>query len=142
MINIKIKEHEKSTCRHFLATKRPRTPGPTMSKSFSVKEESDSSVVVIEFCETLKWVGLEIEKDCNFSLVLKLERSDDRWRGLGPRNPTETVLCDKFGSLRTTFDVVVVIIDRGFLGWELGETTELMLVWSFGVGLILSRTKM
>lgn len=109
-----------------------------MSKSFSAKEESDSSVVVSEFCETLKWVGLEMEKDCNFSLVLKLEWSNDR---LGARNPVETVLweklCDKFGSLRTTFDVVVVIIqDLG--DWELGEAVELSWCWynqSFGVRL-------
>jgi hypothetical protein len=72
-------------------------------------------VGVSESCETFKWVVLEMEKDFNFSLVLKLGRSNDRWWGLGQK---ETVLLsdkfekfrDKLGCLRTTTFVVVNVV--------------------------------
>jgi hypothetical protein len=70
-------------------------------------------VGVSESCETFKWVVLEMEKDFNFSLVLKLGRSNERWWGLGQWKPRETaLLSDKFGCLRTTFVVVNVVAMR------------------------------
>lgn len=83
-----------------------------MSKSSCSDEECDSWVGLSEFCETFKWVGLDMDKDCNFTLVCKF--GSVRWRGLGVRNP-------KLGGLRTTFVVVVAIIEEVLDGREVED---------------------